>query len=50
MTWDWCIIGFLFLGWLFLVAAIKAIWGGTPDHTRKRRPYVRRMGRKNDSL
>jgi len=50
MTWDWYIIGFLFLAWVCGVIVIRAIFRGTPDHRQMRQPYTYRTGRKNDSI
>ncbi len=47
-TWDWYIIGILFMALVCAVIVIRAIFRGTPDHTRKRKPYYYRMGRKSD--
>ena len=48
-TWDWYLIGILVAGTLTVVVGLRALFRGTPDHTRKR-GYTRRLGRKNDSL
>ena len=34
MTWDYYIIGFL---WIGVALFVRAIWRGTPDHTKRRR-------------